>query len=60
MTEKNKDHEAAPAPAEVLSRRKLVYVAPMLMSKRMFYRATQCGKVHGGAQSPCTSSPKTS
>ncbi|HEY2512730.1 MAG TPA: hypothetical protein VGI39_17810 [Polyangiaceae bacterium] len=30
-----------------ISRRKLVYVAPALMSKRMFYRAATCNKALG-------------
>jgi len=42
-----KDPEPQPEQErERLTRRKLVYVAPLLMSKRLFYRASGCGKVN--------------
>jgi len=44
MTDSKKDSEEDAKPQDLLSRRKLVYVAPVLMTKRMFYRAAACSK----------------
>jgi hypothetical protein len=51
MTERAKSPsgsaDAAPEKEESVdvSRRKLVYAAPILMSQRLFYRQSGCGKV---------------
>jgi hypothetical protein len=37
---------SAEADGVVISRRRLVYAAPVLMSKRLFYRQSGCGKVN--------------
>jgi hypothetical protein len=58
MDERDRKSEkpSAEAPQEgVLSRRKLVYAAPMLMSRRMFYRASGCLK-HSGQGGICKGS----
>jgi hypothetical protein len=43
-----KQHDDEPVKKEdvLISRRKLVYAAPVLMSKKLFYRASGCGKVN--------------
>jgi hypothetical protein len=56
--EKDQDGEETQE-KDLLSRRKLVYVAPVLMSKRMFYRASGCVK-HSGQNSLCNASSKGS
>jgi hypothetical protein len=59
--EKETEKEAAPKdPLESLgiSRRRLAYAAPaILMSRKMLYRATACGKTGGGT---CSHSRKAS
>jgi hypothetical protein len=40
-------------------RRKLVYAAPMLMSRRMFYSQSQCNKA-GGQGEECKALPGNS
>lgn len=49
MTDSKKDSEEDAKPQDLLSRRKLVYAAPVLMTKRMFYRAAACSKVAHGS-----------
>jgi hypothetical protein len=58
MTDSKKDSEEDAKPQDLLSRRKLVYVAPMLMTKRMFYRAAACAKALRGRG--CSSPQKDS
>jgi hypothetical protein len=56
MTDSKKDSEEDAKPQDLLSRRKLVYAAPVLMTKRMFYRASACNKLghlgHGSCGAP--------
>jgi len=47
------------ATATPFSRRKLVYAAPALMSRRIFYSQTTCSKA-GGQNQECRSLPGTS
>jgi hypothetical protein len=54
--DREKGEPTARAPEEeMLSRRKLVYAAPLLMSKRLFYRASGCLK-HSGQGGICSGS----
>jgi hypothetical protein len=48
----DRDRDEAEASRGLVSRRKLVYAAPLLMSRRLFYRASGCGKVNQ-SQIPC-------
>jgi hypothetical protein len=41
----SRQNDQSEGEGQVLTRRKLVYVAPILMSRRLFYRAAGCGKV---------------
>jgi hypothetical protein len=50
MDDRNEERrvEAVAEPNEGVTRRKLVYVAPLIMSRRLFYRASGCGKTNPG------------
>ena len=46
MDDRKTANEQAAESKDLVSRRKLVYAAPLLMSKRLFYRAAGCGKIN--------------
>jgi hypothetical protein len=52
MTDRKQPTENDAQEPMLVSRRRLVYAAPVLMSRRMFYKASGCGKSTEG-QGPC-------
>ncbi len=61
MSDQNDDKKTTPSSLgdATISRRKLAYIAPLFVSRRMIYRAAGCGKSEPRLQS-CQQAPQGS